>query len=230
MFLILWLVRRLAILALLLAIPLVVGELVARKLVGDAVRSQVMARFGGAPSVGFGSTPLLLQLVEGHINVNMSDTQAAISGLPPVSLTASFSDIRLTSLLGVHGVIGSVSAQASLGPAGVRDLLATSGCITALPATVAADLTDHPRVRIARGRVTLLPPHGRAVVVRVVPSAVGNKVDFNAASRAGGAPAGSAACVASLGSLPFALALDSATAEHGSLDLALAGRGARFTG
>jgi hypothetical protein len=234
MFLIVWLVRRLAVLALLLAIPVVVGELVARKLAGDAVKSQVKAAFGGSPSVDFGSTPLLEQLVEGHVSVNISDANAAIAGLPPVALTASFDDIRLTSLLGLHGVIGSVAATAGLGPVHVRDLLAASGCFGALPAGVDAALTARPRVKIAVGHISVLPPHGRAAVVRIVPSAVANRldlsvvrVDLGGQAAADGSQPG---CVASVGSLPFGLSLAAASATRGSLALTFRGSGARFSG
>ena len=233
MFVIVWLARRLIVIALLLAIPLVAGELIARKLVGDTVRSQVAARFGGTPSVGYGSTPLLEQLVEGRLTLNISEPNARISGLPPVALAASLTDIRLTSLLGLHGVIGSISATASLGPSGAWRLLASSGCGSALPPSVAAAMTRRPRIAIGGGHLSLLARHGRAVLARVVPTALGERIAFNVVSiagRRGAATATGAGCVASLGGLPFNLTLTSASAADGMLRLAFTGRGARFAG
>jgi hypothetical protein len=173
-----------------------------------------------------------MQLVEGHLNLTVSEPDASISGLPPVALKASFDDVHLTSLLGLHGAIGKVTAQASLGPVRVRDLLATSGCIAALPPSLAAVLTDHPRIRISSSDISLRPPRGRAVVLRVVPTAVGNKLDFAVLSLPAGGSATTigapVACVASVGTLPFKLSLVSATTTHGSLDLEFQGHGARF--
>lgn len=233
MFLIVGVVRRLVILAVVLAIPAVALELVARKVVGDAVASQVKTAFGGAPAVDFGSTPLLEQIAEGHLNVTITDAHAAVAGLPPVALSASFDDVHMTSLLGLHGRIGSVTATAGLGPHRVRALLSSSGCIAALPANELAALTNRPRVRIGIGHITLLPPHGRAVVVRIVPVESQDKLAFNVASvtAAGQALAGvRAGCAVGVGALPFGLTFTGASATKGLLELAFSGHGASFTG
>ncbi len=233
MFLIFGIVRRLVVLAAVLAIPAVALELVARKVVGDAVASQVKTAFGGAPAVDFGSTPLLEQIAEGHVNVTITDARAAVAGLPPAALSASFEDVHMTSLLGLHGAIGSVTATAGLGPHRVRALLASSGCITALPASALVALTDRPRVRLRTGRITLLPPHGRAVVVRVVPLESRSRLAFDVVSVTadGQAIAGAGGgCVAAVGALPFGLAFTGVSATNGMLELAFSGHGASFTG
>jgi hypothetical protein len=233
LFLLVMLLRRLVILAIVLAIPVVAGEFVARALVGAAVKSQVTAAFGGSPSVSFGSTPLLLQLVEGHVTVDVTEPRATIPGLPPVALTADFNDIHLTNLIGLHGVIGGVQATARLGRDGTRDILAASGCVSSLPANIVGALGDRPRVRFHGGHVTLLPQHGHAVTVHVVPTAAAGKVDFSAVSIDGDsatAARSNSGCVSGVGGLPFGLSLTSASVAHSSLELAFSGQGARFAG
>jgi len=230
-FVIVWLARRLVLLVLLLAIPAVAGELIARKLVSDTVGGKVTAQFGGKPSVDFGSTPLLLQLLRGRVNLSVSEPDASVAGLPPVALHADFENIRVTSLLGLHGVIGTVTAHATLGPKGVGRLLLQSGCAGALPVGMRSALSAGSRIVIGAGHMTVLARRG-AQRARIVPTAIGGRVAFNVVGASAGSapPAGGSGCVATLGGLPFNLSLASAIADGGVLDLAFTGRGARFSG
>lgn len=232
--------RRILVLALVLAVPVVGGELVARKLIGAAVSSAVRARIGVAPSVSLGSGPILLQLVHGRIDdATLTASGARIGGLPPVRLTATLRDLHLTRLTSLQGAIGSLSLQVRLGPTAVRDLIATAACAGSLPADVRDALTPDPRVLIESGRVELLPPAGRAVEVRLSPAAAGDQLVFELAGlERAGAPAAPAAlaaaqaqlrCARPLTRLPFGVALVWARAQAGSLELAFAGNDAEFS-
>jgi hypothetical protein len=232
--------RRLLLLAAFLAIPLIVGELVARKLIGDAVAHAVQARIGVAPKIGFGSTPLLLQIVHGRLSsVSVSAVGAHIDGLPPLALRATLRDVHLRSLTGLQGAIGSLSVEAKLPPAGVRDLLATPACVDSLPQGLLAGLTRTPRVDLFPGRIDLLPPHGRAVEVRLRPYASGANLRFAIIGlEQDGVPVdaaqlalarGDTRCSRTLGDLPFGVSLVSATAGAGVLELDFAGSGASFS-
>jgi hypothetical protein len=227
-------------LALFLAIPLVAVELVARKLVGDAVAHAVAMRIGVKPTIGFGSTPLLLQVVHGRLDtVTVRARGAHIDGLPPLALNATLRDVHLRSLTSLQGAIGSLTLQASLPPAGVRDLLASAGCMDALPAGVLAGLTRSPRVDLFPGRVDVLPPRGRSAEVVLRPSAAGANVRFalTAVERYGqplsvaqvALVRANTRCERALGALPFGVSLVSATAARGSLILGFAGSGASFS-
>lgn len=238
-FLIVWIVRKLAVIALLLAVPAVAGELIARKLVGDTVRSAVVARFGGSPSVSFGTAPLLWQLLRGRLDdVSVTDSSVSIGGLPPASATANFDNVHVTNLIGLHGVIGVVQVAASLGPAAVRDLLATRSCAGGLPDGIGATLTADPRVAIVPGHVSLLPPRGHSVQIRLVPSAVNGALVFHLIGLVEDGADASAATVNALGSqsdctrtlpgLPFNLRLTSASANAGAVLLGLRGSGSQF--
>jgi LmeA-like phospholipid-binding len=240
MFLLIAIVRRLVILALVLAVPIVAGELIARKLIGDAVSSAVRQRIGVGAHVSLGASPVLLQLVHGRIDTaTVSATRASIGGLPPVALTATLHDVHLTNVTSLQGAIGSLTVAVRLTPGEVRDLLATPGCIESLPADVRTALTPTPRVLLFPGRVDLLPPAGRAVEVRLRPAAAHARVVFHlrAIERGGAeasAPTLAAAraqtnCSRSLPSLPFGISLVSATARGGALALAFAGTDARFS-
>jgi len=235
-----WLFRRLLVLALVLAIPLVGGELAARSLIGDAVASAVRARIGGAPNVSFGARPLLLQLVDGRLaDVRIGASGAHLSGLGPLGLSATLHDVHLTHLTSLEGAIGSLTVDARVAPPQVGDMLATAACVGSLPAPLRAALTPAPRIVILPGRIDLLPPAGRAVELRLTPSATGAVVAFALAGLdRGGAPAtaGELAalrsqvnCARVLPNLPFGITLRSATAVRGALVLALAGRGASFS-
>jgi len=234
-----WLPRRLLVLAILLAIPAVAVELLARKLVGDAVASAVQTRIGVSPHIDFGSTPLLVQLAGGKLNdVSVHASGARIGGLPPVGLAATLRDVHMTHITSLEGAIGSLSVQASLGPAAVRDLLATAGCVRSLPVDLATALTAHPRVDVFPGRIDLLPPSGRAVEVRMRPAAAPTEVSFTVIGLSrGGAPVASAAiapapgsrCARSLPNLPFGVSLRSATAASGALELSFVGSNASFS-
>jgi hypothetical protein len=238
-FLIAWIVRKLVVIALVIAIPAVAGEFIARKLVGDTVRNVVTARFGGSAKVGFGSTPLLWQLAHGQLDdVTVTEADASIGGLPPLSLTANFEDVRVTDLIGLRGAVQTIEAEASLGPAGVRDLLATGACAGGLPDGIGAALTAGPRVVIRRGHVFLLPPHGRSVELRLVPVAANGALLFDLVGVAEDGAGVSAATVSALGShadctrtiggLPFNLRLTGARATDGILKLAFRGSGAQL--
>ena len=232
--------RRLLLLAVFLAIPFVAAELVARKLIGDAVTHAVAARIGGSPKIGFGSTPLLLQLVHGSLNaVSVSASGARIDGLPPVELTGTLRDVHLRSLTGLEGAIGSLSVDVRLPASGVRDLLATPSCVGSLPANVLAALTPTPRVALFAGRIDLLPPRGRAAEVRLRPLAAGNSVRFTPIGlELAGVPSSAAQldalraqtrCSRTLSDLPFGISLSSAQADPGALELSFAGTGASFS-
>jgi hypothetical protein len=231
-----WLLRRLLVLAIILAVPIVGGELLARKLVGDAVRSAVRARIGVSPKVDFGSTPLLLDVVHGRVGrLQLSAKGARMGGLPPLALSASLDDVHLTSLTSLSGAIGSLTLSARLPPTGVAALLATRRCAGTFPADVRAALTPRPRVYVFPGRIDLLPPSGRAVEVRLAPRASGGRLVFavDGLERAGvAAPVTTLAqvsCVRALPDLPFDARLTSASAQTGVLDLAFAGTNASFS-
>jgi hypothetical protein len=231
-----WLLRRLLMLALILAVPIVGGELLARKLVGDAVRSAVRARIGASAKVDFGSTPLLLDVVHGRVGrVELSAKGARIGGLPPLGLSASLDDVHLTSLTSLSGAIGSLTLSARLPPRGVARLLATPACAGTVPADVRAALTTRPRVYLFPGRVDLLPPQGRAVEVRLRPQAIGGRLVFalDGLERVGVTEPvttlAQVSCARSLPHLPFGVRLTSASAQTGMLDLAFAGTNASFS-
>ncbi len=232
--------RRLLLLAAFLAIPLIAAELIARKLIGDAVAHAVQARIGVAPKVGFGSTPLLLQIVHGRLStVTVSAAGARIDGLPPLALRATLRDVHLRSLTSLQGAIGSLSIDAKLPAAGVRDLLATPACVDSLPRDVLAALTRSPRVDLFPGRIDLLGPRGRAVELRLRPYAAGTSVRFAVIGLDQSGVAASATelaavregthCSRSLGALPFGVSLVSASADAGALELSFAGSGASFS-
>jgi len=236
MFLIRFVVRRLLVILAIAAIPLVAGELIARKLVGDAVKSAVAARFGGQPAVSFGSTPLLWQLVNGRLDdVTVTEAGADVGGLPPVSVTANFENVTVQKLIGLHGLVAAVAVTASLDRNGVRELLRASPCAGELPDGIGAALTAGPRVRLHAGAITLLPPRGRAVLVRLVPSAVDGELDLrlvrvvaHGASVAPGSLGPAGGCLVPLHDLPFRLTLASAGAMPGALRLELRGSRAEF--
>lgn len=239
MFLLFPIVRRLTVLAIVLAIPLLAGEFVARKLLGDAVRSAVAARLGGAPAVSFGSTPVLWQLVHGRLSVSVTEPRVELSGLPPVSLTGQLDDIHLTSLASLQGAIGAVSVTATIGADGVRDLLATPACVESLPAGLAAGLTLRPRVMIFPGHVSLLGARGRVWELRLRPLARDGDLVFavvgareDGRSLAGGslqAVAAALDCRRDLGALPFGVRLAGAGAVNGSVTLDFVARNASFS-
>jgi hypothetical protein len=231
-----WLLRRLIVLAIILAVPIVGCELLARKLVGDAVRSAVRARIGVSPSIDFGSTPLLLDVVHGRVGrVELSAKRARIGGLPPLTLHGSLDNVHLTSVTSLSGAIGSLTLSAGLPPVGVGDLLAASSCTGALPADVRAALTTRPRVYLFSGRVDLLPPTGRAVEVRLAPQVSGGRLVFavEGFERAGQVEPittlAGVSCTRSLPDLPFDAHLRSASAQTGVLDLAFTGANASFS-
>jgi hypothetical protein len=232
-------VRRLAVLAIILAIPLVAGEFVARKLLGDAVRSALIARIGGSPQVSFGSTPVLWQLVHGHLNVTVTAPHIYLRGLPPVSLSGQFDDIHLTSVTSLEGAIGTVAVRARLGPDGTRDLLSTPSCVDSLPPSLLAGLTTRPRVLIFPGHVSLLGPRGTVTELRLHPHARAGAVDFAViGARIDDAPVASATlaamaaqtdCTRQLNDLPFGLRLDRAGSVTGAVTLAFVASGASFS-
>ena len=231
------LVRRLVVLAAILAIPVVVGEFVVRKLVRDAVATAVSARIGVPAHVSLGSGPVLLELTKGRLNdVTVSAARARIAGLPPVALTATLNDVHLTNLTSLEGAIGSLRVDARIGAAGVRELLANPSCTDALPADVRGALTASPRVLFFPGRIDLLPPAGRGAEVRLRPLAQHGGLAFAviAIERAGVPSVVSAAstrvlCTRTLGSLPFGASIASAASTAGALDVRLAATGASFS-
>ena len=240
MFLLFPILRRLLYLAIFVAILAVGAELLARKLIGDAVTHAVAARIGGSAKVGFGSTPLVVQIARGSLgDVSVSATGARIDGLGPLSLSGTLRDVHLQSLTGLQGAIGSLQLAAGAPPSVVLDMLATPACLKSLPAAVRSGLTSRPRVEIFPGRVDLLPPRGRAAEVRLRPYAAGSSVRFAISSiELRGAPAPAAAvreartgasCSRDLSNLPFAVGLVSARATSGALALAFGGRGASFS-
>lgn len=240
MFLLTAILRRLLVLLVVLAIPVVIVELVARKLIGDAVASAVRARIGVAPKIGFGSTPLLLQLVGGKLDtVTASAKGARIDDLPPLALSATLRDVHLTHLTSLEGAIGSLRVVATLSAAGVADLLATPSCVESLPPSALVALRGRPRVDLFPGRVDLLPAHGRAVELRFRPAVAGNSIEFALSGyERAGAPVPAtelasaqtrARCSRALANLPFGISLDSATARSGGLDLGFHGANASFS-
>ena len=232
--------RRLLVFAAVLAVPVVVGEIVARKLIGEAVSHAVATRIGVTPKIGFGATPLLLQVARGRLAaVSVTAVGAHIDGLPPMDLSATLRDVHLRSLTSLQGAIGSLSVDTKLPAAGVRVLLATPGCIDALPRQTLAGLTRDPRVALFPGRVDLLPPHGRAAEVRLRPYASGGSLRFAISGvEVAGAPIstarlaavrGGTRCSRALSGLPFGVSLVSVHATSGLLDLAFAGRDVSFS-
>jgi len=240
MFLLFPILRRLLYLAIFVALLAVAGEFLARKLIGDAVSHAVAARIGVSPKVGFGSTPLVVQIVRGSLDdVSVSATGARIDGLGPLSLSGTLRDVHLRSLTSLQGAIGSLEVHAAVGPGVVLGMLATAACARSLPAAVRSGLTDSPRAAIFPGRVDLLPPKGRAAEVQLRPYASAHSVRFAiSAIDLGGTPAPAAAlraaragttCSRSLVNLPFGVALVSAQAGSGTLALSFAGRDASFS-
>lgn len=198
------------------------------------------ARIGVSPKIGFGSKPLLLQLVHGSLDaVSVSASGARIDGLPPVELTGTLRDVHLRSLTGLEGAIGSLRFDVRLPASGVRDLLATPACVGSLPANVLAALTRTPRVALFPGRIDLLPPHGRAAEVRLRPLAARTSVRFTLIGlELAGAPSSPAQldavraqtrCSRTLSDLPFGISLRSAQAARGALELTFAGAGESFS-
>ena len=166
------LVRRLVVLAAILAIPVIAGEFIVRKLVGDAVASALRSRIGVAAHVNLGSGPVLLELAKGRLNgVTVSARRARIAGLPPATLTATLNDVHLTNVTSLEGAIGSLRVDARVGSAGVGELLASPSCTDALPADLRSALTATPRVLLFPGRIDLLAPSGRRTEVRLRPLA-----------------------------------------------------------
>ena len=227
-------------LAVVLAIPVAIAEFAARKLIGDAVASAVRSRIGVTPKIGFGSRPLVVQLVGGKLDtVTVAASDARITGLPPVALSATLHDVHMTHLTSLQGAIGSISVRAALPPAGVASLLASASCVQSLPPSGLAALTRHPRVVLLPGRVDLLPPRGRAAELRFRPAVVGKSIEFalTAFVRSGVAvptaelaSAGTRArCSRALANLPFGIVLDSARARTGALDLSFSGANASFS-
>jgi len=221
-------------------VPLIAAELIARKLIGDAVAHAVQARIGVAPKNGFGSTPLLLQIIHGRLSeVTVSAERAHIDGLPPLALTATLRDVHLRSVTGLEGAIGALRIEAQLPPDGVRDLLATPACVDPLPPAILAGLTRSPRVELFPGRIDLLAPRGRASEVRFRPYAAGSSVDFAVIGlEQAGAPVAATTlaavrerthCSRALDASPFGVSLVSARALAGALELSFAGSDASFS-
>ena len=240
MFLLLPILRRLLYLAIFLAILAVGAELLARKLIGDAVTHAVAARIGVSPKIGFGSTPLVVQIARGSLgDVSVSAEGARIDGLGPLSLSGTLRDVHLRSLTGLQGAIGSLEVAAVMPPPVVLGILATPACAQSLPAAVRSGLTSRPRVAIFPGRVDLLPPRGRGAEVRLRPYVGGSALRFAISGvELHGAPAPAAdvraaqtraSCSRELSNLPFGIALVSARAMSGALALAFSGRGASFS-
>ena len=240
MFLLLPILRRLLYLAIFVAILAVGAELLARKLIGDAVTHAVAARIGVSPKLGFGSTPLVVQIARGSLGeVTVSAQGARIDGLGPLLLSGTLRDVHLGSLTGLQGAIGSLAVAAKLPPPVVLGILATAACARSLPAAVRSGLTSRPRVEVFPGRVDLLPPRGRAAEVRLRPYVAGSALRFAiSAIELGGAPAPAgdlrdaqtrASCSRQLSNLPFGIALVSVRAISGSLALTFSGRGASFS-
>lgn len=240
MFLLLWLARRVLVFLLVLAVPVIAGEVVVRKLVGDAVAKVVKDRIGVSPSVGLGSSPVLLALIHGRLDtVTLAAKNARIGGLPPVTLSATLHDVHLSHLTSLQGAIGSIAVTAKLGPGAVRDLLATPACVESLPADLRASLTTVPRVLILPGRVDLLPPRGRAAEARLRPQAAAGTLVFHLSGlERNGAETSAAAlaqassrvdCSRRLPDLPFGISLASASAGSGTLALSFTGTNATFS-
>lgn len=239
-FLLFPILRRLLVMAAFLAIPVIAGEIVVRKLVSRAIAGAVKNSIGISPAVGFGSTPVLLQIAHGRLDaVTLSAPGARIDGLPPTSVSATLHDVHLRSLTSLQGAIGSLTLDARLSAAGARDLLATPACAESLPAALRDALTAHPRALIFPGRIDLLPPAGRAAEIQFHPYAAGQSVQFAIIGLHSGGVAASAEqltaarsqahCSRSLANLPFGVSLRAAIAAAGSLDLRFAGTGASFS-
>jgi len=230
------LVRRLVVLAAILAIPVVAGEFVVRKLVGDAVATAVSSRIGATAHVSLGSGPVLLELAKGRLNgVTVSASRARIAGLPPVALTATLNDVHLSHLTSLQGAIGSLQVDARMGSAGVRELLASPSCTDALPADLRSALTATPRVLLFPGRIDLLPPAGRRAEIRLRPLARRSGIAFTViAIERGGVPSAVSAvsasvlCVRTLERLPFGATVASVATTAGALDVTLRATGASF--
>ncbi|HEY1777488.1 MAG TPA: DUF2993 domain-containing protein [Solirubrobacteraceae bacterium] len=240
MFLLFPIFRRLLYLAIFVAILAVAGELLARKLIGDAVSHAVAARIGVSPKVGFGSTPLVIQIIHGSLgDVTVKAADAHLDGLGPLALDGTLRDVHLRSLTSLQGAIGSLQVRAGVPPSTVRGMLATPACERSLPSSVQAGLSTAARVAIFPGRVDLLPPHGRAAEVRLRPYASNDAVRFAIiAIELGGAevpPAqlradsAGANCSRALSNLPFGVGLVSAQALDGTLELSFSGRDASFS-
>lgn len=240
MFLFFGIFRKLLYVALVLAIPLIAGEFLARALLGDAVDSAIVSRIGGKAQVGFGGTPVLLQLLNGHLSdVSVSETKAQIGGLPPLTFDASLDDVHLRSITHLQGGIGAIALTAHLDSVAVRDILATPTCVGSLPPSVLDGITERPRVTIAAGHIALLPPHGSAVDLHLFPTALNGAIVFHASSlsfNGARAPAATLAavgaaidCVRGVQDLPFDLRLASASATPGSLEVEFAATNASFS-
>jgi hypothetical protein len=184
--------------------------------------------------------PLVVQIARGSLgDVTLSAQGARIDGLGPLSLSGTMRDVHLRSLTGLQGAIGSLEVAAGLSPTVVLGILATAACAESLPAAVRSGLTSRPRVAIFPGRVDLLPPRGRAAEVRLRPYVAGSTLRFAIAGvDMHGAPAPAAdvrgaqtraSCSRELSNLPFGIALISARATSGALELDFSGRGASFS-
>ncbi len=241
MFLLVFIARRLVFVAIALAIPLVAGEFLARTLVSAAVKNAIVARIGGGTAqIGFGSTPVLLQLVHGNLNdVSVSEKHAHLGDLPSLSFNAKLTDVHLASVTHLEGAIGEITAQAHLDSHSVRDLLATPACVNSLAPYLLTVLSERPRVTISTGHITLLPPHGDAVALRLFPAAVGNTLYFHVTrlvvngTRAATATLDSVAarvnCTRTLTNLPFGLVLQGVSAKPDTLELDLGASNASFS-
>ena len=127
------------VLALILAIPLVAGELLARKLIGDAVASAVRTQIGGPAKVGFGSTPVLLQPRSRHASTHVTERHAAARGLRRAADGGAQRDagatLHMKRLTSLEGAIGSLSVEARLQPSPpLAGLLMTPGVRRLAPA------------------------------------------------------------------------------------------------
>jgi LmeA-like phospholipid-binding len=242
MFLLSPILRPLLVLAAIVAALAVGAELLARKLIGDAVAHAVSARIGTSPKVAFGSTPLLVQIAHGRLDdVTVSARHARIGGVGGLALRGTLRDVHITSLLGLRGVIGSSRFTATASAASVRPLLDGRACARALPAAVLAGLGADPRIEIRPGRIELLPRRGRSAEVRMRPIAAGSTLRFEIstvelASATAGAPAAEltgtragSSCSRSFTNLPFGVSLVSAAARRGALELGFAGSGVSFS-
>jgi len=241
MFLLGMVARRLIVLAIALAVPVIAAEFLARKLIGDAVRSAVKARIGVSADVSFGASPVVLALIHGRIDtVTIKARRARIGGLPPLTLSATLHDVHLKNLTSLQGAIGSLTLDVRVTAGQVLELLATPGCVSSLPAPVRGALGGSPRVLLFPGRIDLLPARGRAGEVRLAPLVASrDTVAFHVTGlELGGAPASPATlaaaraqvrCSRTLPGLPFGVALNSATVGRGALSLHLSGSGATFS-
>jgi hypothetical protein len=237
MFLLTPILRRLVFLALLVALLAAAAEFATRKLLGAAVASAVSARIGSPVNVGFPRSPLLLGLVHARIDsVTVTARRVRVGGLGAGAVRATLRDVRVTSVLGLQGEIGSLTLLVRIGPAAVRRLLATRPCLGALTPALRASLTSSPRVLLFAGRIDLLPPHGRAAVLRMVPEVLGGSLRFVTRSvELAGRPlpaatvATASACTRTLTGLPFGAVLRSARAERGVMALTLDARNASLS-